>query len=84
MDEQEREYLIAAIVRRPYHKVIRGSQEEGFLATVLELPGCMTAGTTEEEALANLRDAMEAWVESALIDGDEIPEPLSEPLRLSA
>ena len=32
----------------------------GFLATVPDLPGCMSDGETPEEALANVRDAIEA------------------------
>jgi antitoxin HicB len=32
----------------------------GFLATVPDLPGCMSDGETPEEALANVRDAVAA------------------------
>lgn len=73
----EREEELQVILTRPYHKLIRGDAHDGFLAEVLELPGCVTAGVTEEEALANLREAMAGWVESALIAGDPIPEPAS-------
>lgn len=66
---------IAAIVSRPYRKVIHGDAAGGFLGEVPELPGCITAGETETETLINLRDAMEAWVQSALLDGVPIPEP---------
>jgi predicted RNase H-like HicB family nuclease len=59
-----RDQQIAVIVTRPYRKVIHGDAVQGFLGEVLELPGCMTAGDSETEALINLRDAMEAWVES--------------------
>ena len=64
-----------AIVQRPYLKVIQGEGSEGFLSEAPELPGCFTAGETEAEALANLREAMTAWVMTALDDGDLIPEP---------
>jgi len=83
MTDDEREHMIQEIVSRPYRKVINGDDIEGYLAEAPELPGCVTAGETVEEALWMLRDAMEGWVESALVHGDPIPEPEAS-LRLSA
>lgn len=80
---EDRERLIQKIVARPYRKVISGDDVEGYLAEAPELPGCVTAGSTVEEALEMLRDAMEGWIESALVGGDPIPEP-SATVRLSA
>lgn len=34
----------------------------GYLATVPELPGCMSDGATEAEARDNVRDAIAAWL----------------------
>lgn len=50
---------------------------EGFVADVRELPGCMSQGATIEEAAARVRDAMGDWLAIALEDGKEIPEPRS-------
>ena len=47
----------------------------GFLATVTELPGCMSDGETQEEALHNVRDAIRAWLAAAEQMGRAIPEP---------
>ncbi len=47
----------------------------GVFARVVELPGCVTQGDTEEEALAMIREAMRLWIEVALEDGDPIPLP---------
>ena len=47
----------------------------GFLATVPDLPGCMSDGETPEEALTNIRDAIDAWIEAARDVGHEIPKP---------
>ena len=57
------------------------SAEEGggFLITFPDLPGCMSDGETEAEAVANGRDAFVAVV-SALHDmGREIPAPSFSP-----
>ena len=47
----------------------------GFLATVPDLPGCMSDGETPEEALVNVRDAILCWIEAAEDLGRPIPEP---------
>lgn len=47
----------------------------GFLATVPELPGCMSDGETPEDALVSVRDAIEAWMEAAREMGRPVPEP---------
>jgi len=37
--------------------------EGGFTVLVPELPGCVTVGETEEEALAMVAEAIELWLE---------------------
>ncbi|MFA7240412.1 MAG: type II toxin-antitoxin system HicB family antitoxin [Sulfuricellaceae bacterium] len=62
------------------------SAEEGggFLITFPDLPGCMSDGETEEEAVANGRDAFVAVV-SALHDmRREIPAPAFSPDDMTA
>lgn len=61
-----------------YEIVIDPLSEEdggGFVATVTELPGCMSDGATQEEALANVKDAIAAWLATAASMGREIPTP---------
>lgn len=47
----------------------------GFVAFVPDLPGCMSDGETPEDALANVRDAIEEWIAAARDLGHEIPAP---------
>jgi antitoxin HicB len=42
---------------------------------VIELKGCVAHGEDEAEALTNLKSMMALWIESALEDGREIPQP---------
>jgi len=54
--------------------------EDGYwVAEVPSLPGCISQGHTFEEALENIKEAIELWIEGAIADGEEIPEdkPLS-------
>jgi antitoxin HicB len=47
----------------------------GFLATVPDLPGCLSDGETREEAARNISDAIAAWIEEARKLGRVVPEP---------
>jgi predicted RNase H-like HicB family nuclease len=47
----------------------------GFLATVPDLPGCMSDGDTPEEAVSNVQDAILAWIEAARDLGHTVPKP---------
>jgi predicted RNase H-like HicB family nuclease len=45
-------------------KVALYPSEEGFAVTVLSLPGCWSQGKTEEEAVANITDAIREYLEA--------------------
>ncbi|RUU53817.1 type II toxin-antitoxin system HicB family antitoxin [Mesorhizobium sp. M2C.T.Ca.TU.002.02.1.1] len=47
----------------------------GFSAYVPDLPGCMSDGETPEEAIANVQDAIAAWIEAAHELGRSVPRP---------
>ena len=50
----------------------------GWFVQIPALPGCMSDGETQLEALEMIEDAKRGWIESALKHNDPIPEP--EPL----
>ncbi len=59
-----------------YEIIIHWSDEdEAYIAEVPELQGCMAHGDTRESALANIKTAMELWIETAREFNDPIPEP---------
>lgn len=43
--------------------ILRESERGAFIADVPELPGCHTQGRTRSEALANVREAIELYLE---------------------
>jgi predicted RNase H-like HicB family nuclease len=64
--------------RLDYPIVIQPLPEEdggGFLALAPDLPGCISDGDTPEEALANIRDAIDSWIAEAQALGREVPHP---------
>lgn len=59
-----------------YEIILYWSAEDcAFIAEVPELPGCMAHGDTQEDALANVKEAMRLWLDTAREFGDPIPEP---------
>ncbi len=50
--------------RRVYEVVLEPAEEGGFTAYVPALRGCVSEGETEEEALENVRDAIEVWLDT--------------------
>ena len=56
-----------------YECVFEPQEEGGFTVTVPSLPGCISEGDTYEEALANVKEAIAAWIEVSREFGDDIP-----------
>ena len=49
--------------------------EDGFwVVECPSLPGCVSQGKTKPEAIANIREAIEGWIEVAKAHGQQIPE----------
>ncbi len=43
--------------------ILEPSEEGGYTAIVPSLPGCLSEGDTREEALKNIREAIELYLE---------------------
>ena len=43
--------------------ILEKSEEGGYTAIVLSLPGCVSEGDSKEEALKNIREAIELYLE---------------------
>ncbi len=57
-----------------YYKVILEPAEEGgYTVYAPSLPGCISQGDTYEEALENIKEAIEGWIEVSQEFGDKIP-----------
>lgn len=53
--------------------LLEPSEEGGFTASVPSLPGCISEGDSKEEALANIQEAIELYLEPVEDDFDFLP-----------
>jgi predicted RNase H-like HicB family nuclease len=76
MDNKIKANLLA---ERPYILKVTLDQttddQPVYFANVLEVEGCFGQGTTQEEAIADLKLAMVDFIESLLDDNMPVPEP---------
>ena len=54
------------------------SEEDGngYFVEVPDLLGCMADGDTLEEAIQNVKGAIESWIEATRAEGRPIPKPI--------
>jgi predicted RNase H-like HicB family nuclease len=54
--------------------VLEPSEDGGYTAIVPALPGCLSEGESREEALANVQEAIELYLEPVEDDWELSPE----------
>lgn len=61
------------------YRVVMEQDDDGvFVVEVPTLPGCLSQGETRAEALNNIREAIEVYLESLQAHGEPIPPPIEE------
>ena len=64
-----------------YHINIFYSEEDGgYVADIPDLDACSAFGNTPEEALAEVEQAKQVWLEAARAEGKPIPPPRYRPV----
>ena len=59
-----------------YSMIVSWSEDDQcYLVSIPDLPGCMADGTTPDEAVANAKEVIAEWIETAKELGRAIPEP---------
>ncbi|MBM4398389.1 MAG: type II toxin-antitoxin system HicB family antitoxin [Deltaproteobacteria bacterium] len=61
--------------------VIEPSEEGGFTVWVPALPGCVSEGETKDEAVQNIREAIELYLEP--VEDDVAASPDAEELEIA-
>lgn len=74
--------LHVPVARTPYvFQVVIGPDEDRYHAEIPILPGCYSWGHTYEEALKNIKEAVELWLEVKKEAGEPIPIEKPETIR---
>jgi predicted RNase H-like HicB family nuclease len=61
-----------------WRTTITQDEDEVFIVECPALPGCVSQGNTREEAVANIREAIDCYLESLQQHGEPIPPPITE------
>jgi len=70
MPKTPEEYL-----KEPYSRVLVPDEAGGYSAEMLEFPGCFAEGETADDTMQALERAAKSWIQAALEQGQEIPQP---------
>ncbi len=61
------------------YRVLIDQDEDGvYVAEVPVLPGCISQGKTRSEAIDNIKEAIEGYLESLQAHGEPVPPSISE------
>jgi antitoxin HicB len=61
-----------------FRVTIEPDEDGMFVAECPALPGCISQGKTRDEAMVNIRDAIQGYLESLKKHGEPIPAPITE------
>jgi predicted RNase H-like HicB family nuclease len=56
-----------------YTVILEKGRESGYVAHVPALKGCVSQGNSREEAVSNVKEAIEAYIEVLIEDGLPVP-----------
>jgi len=56
-----------------YTVILQKEEDGGYVTTVPVLPGCVSQGDTRQEALKNIEEAIEVYLEDVRAAGENIP-----------
>jgi predicted RNase H-like HicB family nuclease len=61
-----------------YRVLIEQDEDGVYVAEVPALPGCISQGATRSEAVSNIKEAIQAYLESLHAHGEPVPPSISE------
>ena len=61
-----------------YRVIIEQDEDDIFVAQVPSLPGCISQGNTRTEAMKNIQEAIEVYLESLNEHGEPVPPAITE------
>ncbi|MBI5789727.1 MAG: type II toxin-antitoxin system HicB family antitoxin [Candidatus Schekmanbacteria bacterium] len=67
-----------------YTVVFEKEADGGYHVYCPALPGCHSQGDTRQEALGNIREAIQCYIESLRKDGQKVPEDTASLIEVAA
>lgn len=68
--------ILGGILMAKYAMIVSWSNDDNcYIVSVPDLPGCMADGETPQKAVENAEVIIAEWIETAQMLGREIPEP---------
>ena len=61
-----------------YRVLIQADEDGVFVAEVPSLPGCISQGATRDEAMTNIKEAIQGYIESLEHHHEPVPPPITE------
>lgn len=61
-----------------YRTIIEQDEDRNYVVQCPTLPGCISQGKTREEALTNIKDAIQGYLASLKKHDEPIPPPIEE------
>ena len=61
-----------------YRVLVQQDESGVFVVEVPSLPGCISQGATRSEAIENIKEAIQIYLESLEAHGDPVPPSISE------
>ncbi len=58
-----------------YKVILEPDEDGGYVVMCPSIPGCYSQGESVQEALDNIKEAIELCLEDIMADGEEIPDP---------
>ncbi len=59
-----------------HYVVLHQEEDDGYWVECPSLPGCFSQGDTREESLENIKEAIEAYIESLQEHDEPVPETI--------
>lgn len=66
------------MMKMKYRIEIEQDEDNMFIVECPSLPGCISQGTTRQEALINIKDAISGYLQSLKRHGEPIPPSIEE------
>ena len=69
---------------KQYEVFLEEAEEGGYVVTCPVLPGCISEGDTREEALTNIKDAIEGYLATLQDHGQPLPNVEAQIVEVAA